>query len=283
MNINQLSAFIGRLFLVSVFSMSVFAQGPAITLADGQVAGQSIARILERGELRVAMHATDQVPFFYRRDGTTQGTDVELAQGIAEALGVELRLIRTENSFDGVVDQAVFGAVDLSISKISRTLSRSKRVSFSVPYATFRQAFLVNRVEFARIEAGRSLRDVFLDFDGKIGVIARSSFAAFARQNFPAATIVEYPTYQDVVDAVIEGNVVAGYRDEFEVKKVLQSDPSLSLTLRTVTFDDLVDTIGIVVPLESPTLLAFVNMFLEQKYRPLRIEYLLELTKEIQR
>jgi hypothetical protein len=50
-----------------------------------------------------------------------------------------------------------------------------------------------------------------------------------------------------------------------------------------VTFDDLVDTIGIVVPLESPTLLAFVDMFLEQKYRPLRIEYLLELTKEIQR
>ena len=264
-------------------SAVTFAQERVITLPDGQVASEGIARIIERGELRVGMHAFDQVPFFYRENQTTKGTDAELAEDIAQALGVSLRLVRSADSFDGVVNQTVFGEVDLSISKISRTLARSKRVSFSSPYATFRQAFLVNRLEFAKIEGGRSLREVLINFDAKIGVIARSSFATFARQNFPDATIVEYPTYQDVVNAVIGGEGAAGYRDEFEVKKVLQSDPSLSLILRTVTFDDLVDTIGVAVSLENPSLLGFVNMFLEQKYRPLTIEHLLELTKEIKR
>lgn len=259
------------------------AQERVITLPDGQVASEKIAQIIERGELRVGMHALDQIPFFYRENQTTKGTDVELAENIAKALDVSLRLVRTADSFDGVVNQTVFGEVDLSISKISRTLARSKRVSFSSPYATFRQAFLVNRLEFAKIEEGRSLREVLINFDAKIGVIANSSFATFARQNFPEATIVEYPTYQDVVDAVIGGEVSVGYRDEFEVKKVLQSDPSLSLILRTVTFDDLVDTIGVAISLENPSLLGFVNMFLEQKYQPLSIEHLLELTEKIPR
>lgn len=264
-------------------SAGISAQERLITLPDGQVASEGIARIIERGELRVGMHALDQVPFFYRENSVTKGTDVELAKNIAQALGVSIKLVRTADSFDGVVNQTVFGDVDLSISKISRTLARSKRVSFSAPYATFRQAFLVNRLEFAKIEKGRSLRDVLINFDATIGVIAKSSFVTFAQQNFPKATIVEYPTYQDVVDAVIDGKVVAGYRDEFEVKKVLQSDPSLSLILRPVTFDDLVDTIGITVSLDNPALLGFVNLFLEQKYRPLRIERLLELTKAIKR
>ena len=270
-------------FALLAASFITFAQERVRSLPDGQVASEAIARIIERGELRVGMHALDQVPFFYRENQATKGTDVELAENIAQALGVSLRLVRTADSFDGVVNQTVFGEVDLSISKISRTLARSKRVSFSSPYATFRQAFLVNRLEFAKIENGRSLREVLINFDARIGVIAQSSFARFAKQNFPEATIVEYPTYQDVVEAVIGGEVVAGYRDEFEVKKVLQSDPSLSLILKAVTFDDLVDTIGVAVSLENPSLLGFVNMFLEQRYRPLSIKHLLELTKAIKR
>ena len=124
-------------------SFITFAQERVISLPDGQVAGEAIARIIERGELRVGMHAVDQAPFFYRENQATKGTDVELAENIAQALGVAVRLVRTADSFDGVVNQTVFGEVDLSISKISRTRARSKRVSFSAPDATFRQAFLV--------------------------------------------------------------------------------------------------------------------------------------------
>jgi ABC-type amino acid transport substrate-binding protein len=64
-------------------SAVTFAQERVITLPDGQVASEGIARIIERGELRVGMHAFDQVPFFYRENQTTKGTDAELAEDIA--------------------------------------------------------------------------------------------------------------------------------------------------------------------------------------------------------
>ena len=96
----------------------------------------------------MGMHALDQVPFFYRENSITKGTDVELAKNIAQALGVSIKLVRTADSFDGVVNQTVFD-VDLSISKISEHL-REVSVYLLAPLPTFRQAFLVNRLELQK-------------------------------------------------------------------------------------------------------------------------------------
>jgi len=70
--------------------------------------------------------------------------------------------------------------------------------------------------------------------------------------------------------------VVAAYRDEFEVKRVLKADPTLSLTLRTVTLKDLQDTLGIAVSIANPTLLAFVNEFLAQRTEKLSVDKVLQ-------
>jgi len=267
--------------IFGVFCGLAKAHEPSVVLKEGRYAAVSIARIVNQGELVVAMHSKDQVPFFYDVAGETVGTDVMLASSLAQALNVKLKIIRSAESFDGVVDQVVTRKADLAISKISRTLRRSLRVSFSKPYVTFRQALLLNRLEFAKLSADRSLRDVLLSFNGSIGVIAKSSFVDFAKQNFPKAKVVEYETYNEVVKAVSDGQVTAGYRDEFEVKKVLQNDPSRSLMLRVVTLDDLVDTIGVVISTEDTALRSFVDMYLEQKYKPYSVDELLELTKRI--
>ena len=81
---------------------------------------------------------------------------------------------------------------------------------------------------------------------------------------------------KDVSLAVRKGEVVGAYRDEFEVKRLLKSDPTASLTLRTVTFKDLEDTLGIAVGIGDPVLLAFVNQFLAQRPDKLDIDKVLQ-------
>ena len=92
-----------------------------------------------------------------------------------------------------------------------------------------------------------------------MGVIAKSSFAEFARRNFPNAKLVEFASWGHVLDGVRSGDVDAAYRDEFEIKRVLLDDPSLTLVARSVTLTDLTDTIGIGIAPGASHLAAYVD------------------------
>jgi polar amino acid transport system substrate-binding protein len=231
-----------------------------------------IARILKRGTLVVAMRSVDTPPFFYVRDGKLQGLEVEMARALARELGVTLQVDRSPASFNDVVDAVARGQADLGLSKLSRTLTRARAVRFSDPYLSLRHALLLHRESLARLARGRPVPQVLRSFDGSIGVIAQSSFADFARRHFPRATVREFATWEAVVQAVSRGDVMAAYRDEFEIKRVLRANPAAALALRTVTLDDLDDTLAMVVHPADGHLLAFVNQFLAQRGRGERLD-----------
>jgi polar amino acid transport system substrate-binding protein len=250
--------------------------GSALVKAnDGRMLAPDIARIVNRGELVVAMLGVDTPPFFYERNGELVGLEVDLAKAMAKELGVSVRFNRTPKTFNGTVDAVARGEADLAISKISRTLARSQIISFTQPYLTLNHALILNRVAFAQFARERPLPDVIRRFNGTIGVIARSSFSDYAKRYFPKATVREYPGWPDVLKALHKGEVMAAYRDEFEIKRILKADPTLSLTLRTVTLKDLEDTLGIVVGINDTTLLAFANEFLAQRGDKLNINKVL--------
>jgi polar amino acid transport system substrate-binding protein len=234
-----------------------------------------ISRIKQRGELVVAMLATDTPPFFFEKNGELVGLEVDLAKSIAKALNVEIRFNREAKSFNEVVELVAQRRADLGISKLSRTLTRAQMVHFSQPYLTLNHALVINRVGFARLASNTRVEDVIRDYTGSLGVIARSSFMDFAKVNFPKAKITEYPNWKEVLKAVSAGEVMAAYRDEFEIKRLLKETPSAALTLRTVTLKDLEDTLGIAVGVNDPTLLAFVNQMLSQKRDKLDIQKVL--------
>lgn len=248
-----------------------------VKVPDGRLLAPDIARIVTNGELVVAMLKVDTPPFFFFNEkGDWVGLEVDLAEAIAKELGVKLRINRDAGSFNAVVDILAKGEADLAISKLSRTLARTQTIAFSNTYLTLNHALLINRVKFAQIAKGRALPEVVRSFDGSIGVIAKSSFADYARRNFPKAKIEEYPTWNSVLVALQKGEVAGAYRDEFEIKRVLNSDPTASLVLRTVTLKDLEDTLGIGVAVSSPRLLAFVNEFLAQRAEKLDITKVLQ-------
>ncbi len=253
---------------------AALALSPAPTLvkvADGRMVAPDIARIVNRGELVVAMLGVDTPPFFFEKKGELVGLEVDLARAIGKELGVNVRFNRTPKTFNAVVDTIARGEADIAVSKLSRTLARAQVISFSQPYLCLNHALILNRVIFAQFARERALPDVIRGFTGSVGVIAKSSFSDYAKRNFPNAKVVEYPAWGDVLKAVDKGDVIGGYRDEFEVKRILKADPTASLVLRTVTFKDLEDTLGIAVGINDPVLLAFINEFLAQRADKLNI------------
>jgi ABC-type amino acid transport substrate-binding protein len=284
--------FLRQLLLWLTFASSLaFAETPNATVAASKPVIPSaetkrplpgdIQRIKSRGELLVAIPDFNSPPFFYGKGDDVQGLDVTLAQGIATELGVKLRFNRNAKTFNAVVDQIANGEADLAICKLSRTLARAQNIQYSEPYLRLHHALAVNRIAFAQLAHGEELPDVIRHFTGSMAVIARSSFADFARRNFPDAKVREYETWDLAVAAVKKGEVVAAYRDEFEIKSLLKNDHTASLILRTVTLDDLTDTIGIAANTGDPQLISFVNLYLAQRQEKLDVGKVLQALEAI--
>lgn len=222
-------------------------------------------RILTEKTLVVAMTATDQPPFYFMNaEGNLVGFDVDIARKMAKELGVTRLVINREaKSFNDVVSMVASGKADMAISKLSRTLMRARYVKFSTPYIVLTQGLLFNRLQLARYTSEENVRTFIRDFEGKIGVIQSSSYVNYAKENFPKAEIVEYPTWDAVVAAVVAGDILAAYRDDLEIRKIMDSQPNSALTLKPMYFTDLTDPIAIAIKSDNTQLLSWVNTFLE--------------------
>jgi ABC-type amino acid transport substrate-binding protein len=150
-------------------------------------------------------------------------------------------------------------------------------ISFSDPYLHLHHALLLNRLRFAQIARNRPVEEVVRAFDGTIGVVEGSSYASFAATSFPRAKIVVFPDWEAVIKALDAGEIMAAYRDEFEIRRVLKKDPTAVLRLRVVTFTDLDDAIAIGVNVIDKELLDFVNRFLSERKEQLDVNALLRL------
>ena len=253
------------LFQLSMLSQPVLAESTSI-LHSGAPRSEmppDIQRILDRGTLVVALLGNDNPPFFMDEAQALAGLDIKIAQGLADALNVDLEFNRSAGTFNEVVEKVYQLEADIAISKLSRTLSRAKRVHFSHPYVTMRQGLLVNRVQLAQQTQGNQIIEAIRNFNGNVGVIQGSSYGSFIKQKFPAATIQEYPTWDDTVEAVINGDIQAAYRDELEIKKVILKNPDAALRLQTIALTDTQDQIAMALPWDSHNLQAFVDQYLD--------------------
>lgn len=234
-------------------------------------------KIIDRGELIVAINQEDSPPFFAENvDGELIGLDVEIGRKIAKSLGVQVRFDRSAKTFNEVVNRVYKGDADMAISKLSQTLERAKIISFSHPYLTMRHGLLLNRLQLTQATRNKDLVDFLRDFQGKIGVINASSYEIFAMAKFPKATIIRYSNWEDLIRGAMRGDILAAYRDELEVKKILINYPNVALNFQTVALTDTQDPIAIALPWSSNHLLQFVNLYLTMNDKKYTVSQLLE-------
>jgi ABC-type amino acid transport substrate-binding protein len=251
---------------------SLIAANP---MADLAAYPAEIRRILQRGSIIFAMTAADQKPFFYIDDesGELIGVDVEIAYEIANRLGVRAVFNRDAGSFDGVVLKVADKEADVALSKLSRTMRRAMLVRFTRPYITFRQALLVNRLELAKVSSEEALPSYIRNYRGSLAVIENSSYIGYAAANFPQAAVKTYPSWDDCIDALFRGGVLAAYRDEGEILIVNETAENAAILMKPVFINDKQDPIAMAVAADAPLLQEWLNTFLE--------DYLLQYQSEL--
>lgn len=254
-------------------------EGGLIRLPDGRLLAPDIARIILRGELIVAVLSKDTPPFVFVKNGVLSGVDIDLVQQVSDELKVPIRFDRSAKTYDEIAQLVATGQADLGVSKLARTLKRAQYVLFSNPYMRLEHSLLINRLAFAKVARDQSVTQAVRSFNGTIAVLAGSAWEEFARRNFTQATVVPYPTWAKCIEAVKKGDVVAAYRDAIEVRTIMQSDPSLALTLRTVSFSDLESMLSVMVGSRDVVLQSFVNEIVSNQAEKLTVSALLKQMK----
>ncbi len=105
----------------------------------------TIKGIKDAGKLLVGT-STPYEPMEYIENDEYVGFDIELAEKIAEHLGVIVEIVDyTEyEDFEDILDYVANGDVDIMIAAITINLERAQRVDFSVGYLNAGQVIIVN-------------------------------------------------------------------------------------------------------------------------------------------
>jgi ABC-type amino acid transport substrate-binding protein len=260
-NLNKVSTPLETVRSLAAVNERVEGNAPRIA----SVYPEEIQNIINEGKVVFAMTNADQKPFFYvdEQSGVMIGLDVELAYEIANRLGVKAVFNRESGSFDEVVMKVVNKEADIALSKLSRTLRRAELVRYTIPYITFRQGLLINRLELAKVTTEKNLPEFIKNFRGRLGVIENSSYESYAAANFTYADIRTYGSWTETVEALFAGEVLAVYRDEGEIQIVNTLRKDSSILMKMVFLNDQQDPIAIAVAPDAPLLQEWLNLFLE--------------------
>ena len=261
--------------LLLAFSAVVYAQLPTSTVP----LAPDIAAIKKKNVLIVSMTKKDVPPFFSGDAENIRGLDVEIARRIGVLLGVPVEFRRDAESFAEVVEQVRDGRADLAVSKLSITGPRLLTVQFSEPYIRLKQAMIINRLWLSQNSQGREVYEVLRTFNGKISFIKNSSYDTFARTNFPKAVYLPEESWDTIINNVTNGKIAAGYRDEFEIKKISFEKPEAAITTKTVTISDSIDNIAVAVNNNSVQLLSVVNYVIRNEYSNIDTKKLMDRYK----
>ena len=238
-----------------------------------------IAAIKKKNVLVVAMTKKDNPPFFSGQGDAIKGLDVEIAKRIGAVIGVPVEFRRDAESFAEVVEQVRLGSADIAVSKLSITSPRLLVVKFSTPYIKLKQAMIVNRLWLSQNSQGREAYEVIRNFNGRIAFIRNSSYDTFARVNFPKAHYVPEDSWDIIINKVTSGSIAAGYRDEFEIKKISFEKPEAAISTKTITISDSVDNIAVAVNHSSEHLLSIIDYVIKNEFSNIDTKKLMERYK----
>lgn len=110
-------------------------------IGTGESADDLLAQIKERGRIIVAMEGTWAPWTYHDENDDLVGYDVEVAQNIAEKLGVEVEFV--EGAWDGLLAGLDAGRYDIMVNGVGVTDERAEKYNFSTPYAYNKTAVIV--------------------------------------------------------------------------------------------------------------------------------------------
>ncbi len=176
------------------------------SLTEGDVRAGDLARVKEKGEIKMAM--SGQYPPFNFVDDKNRltGFDVEIGRTVAKHIGIDAKPLST--AWDGIIAGLLANKYELICGSMAVTTERLKSIDFSDPYyRSGAQLF---------VKEGSAVRSVYELSDKKIGVTLGTTYEKWVRENVPDADI---RTYKGVPDMILEVNY--GRIDGFITDKIV--------------------------------------------------------------
>jgi polar amino acid transport system substrate-binding protein len=239
------------LVLVVLF-MSACAHMPETPMSGST--SPVIGSIMKRGELVVGT-APSMPPFNMKtKDGKIIGLDIDLAQHIADAMGVKLKLEILP--FSDLLTALEAGTVDMVLSGMTITPKRNLTVAFVGPYFISGKGVLTKLETIASIKDGSEIDDP----KTTIAVLKGSTSQYFVEDVMPKARLITVSNYDEAVDLVISDKVHALVADYpvCVISTFRYPDKGLLSIVTPLTYEPL----GIAVSAKDPLLINWLDNFL---------------------
>jgi ABC-type amino acid transport substrate-binding protein len=234
------------------------ALGTGLLAASTTVEAQEspvLDRIVQSGTLRVGMSAT-QPPFNVRgRSGQMLGLEVDLANLIAGAMGVELEIVnRPFGELLGAMDE---GAVDMVMSGMAITPRRAQTSAFVGPYMLSGKSILTKSTTLAAASNTEDLNTPEI----RLAALSNSTSQEFAERYTPKAQLITVSDYDEAVKMLMAGAIDALVADMPICLLSLMRFPNEGLaTLREPLT---IEPIGIALPGNDPMLHNLMDNYLD--------------------
>lgn len=217
------------------------------------LAGPAMDQIIKKKELVVGTSATYPPLTFKAKNEKPSGLDIDIAQAIAAAMGVKLRVEIIP--FDKLIPSLESGKIHMIISCMTITPKRNMRVAFIGPYFISGQSLLTTKEIANSIKGPEDVNKS----DFTIAVPKDTTTEQIARQLLPQANIVAVKSTNAALNLLIEKKVKALMADYPYVttEAMIHKDKEFVSNAPLNT-----EPLGIAVRKDDPLLMNFLQNFL---------------------
>ena len=204
---------------------------------------------VEPGVLTMGTNATFP-PYEYKDGDDVVGIDAEIAQALADKLGLQLEIV--DMDFDSLVASVQSGKIDMSLAGMTVTEERKQNVDFTDSYATGVQVIIVKE------DSDIASAD---DLEGKlIGVQQGTTGHLYCSDDFGEDNVIPYANGATAVQALLQGKVDCVVIDQEPAKAFVEANEGLKILETAYTTEDYAAAVS----KDNPALTAALNKALQE-------------------
>ena len=244
--------------ILAIFSAAIAALAISSSAIAAKVSADApvMSRIVKSGQLVVGTSGGQPPMTMQDKDGKLAGFDVDLADLMAQGLGV--KLVTRQMPFNELLDALEAGKVDVVISNMTINPSRNMRVAFAGPYMTSGKCLITKEENLAKADDAEELNIENMSLAALKGSTSEDIIATL----MPKAKLTSVGSIEEGVKLVAADKVGAMMADYPVCLHSVSAnkDKGFISVFSLLTYEP----IGIALPASDPLLLNWTENFLER-------------------
>ena len=196
-----------RLLAYVVVLITMFMLAACAGMQGATANSPVLDRITMNGELVVGTAASMPPLNMTTKDGEIIGLEIDLAQAMADSMGVKLRLEAIQ--FHELLPALEAGRIDMILSGMTITPQRNMKVAFVGPYFKSGKAILTKLPTMAQAQTPEDIHDP----RKSIVTLRGTTSEQFVKDYLPKVKLVTANSYDEAIDMVINNEVDALFAD----------------------------------------------------------------------